>query len=63
MYYSRAVDPTILVTLNTIAAEKSKSTQDTATKVVQLLSYAATHPESITHYHARRMTLYMHSGA
>ena len=43
----------MLVTLNSIAAEQSKITQDAAIKVVQLLNYAATHPEAITHYHSR----------
>ena len=53
----------MLVALNTIAAQQAKSTQEIAKKVVQLLNYAATHPEAITIYHARRMTLHMHSDA
>ena len=31
-YYAHAVDPTVLVSLNIIAAEQSKSTQETAKK-------------------------------
>ena len=34
LYYSRAVDPTILIALNKIAAQQSKSTQEIAKKVV-----------------------------
>ena len=34
LYYARAVDPTMLVALNTIAAQQSKITQETANKVV-----------------------------
>ena len=49
--------------MNIIVYEQPKITQETVEKVEQLLNYATTHPESITRYHARRMTLYMHSGA
>ena len=61
LYYERAVDPTMLVTLNTIAAEQSKGTQETSKTVVQILNDAATHPEAITRYHTSGMTLHMHS--
>ena len=63
LYYTRAVYPTMLVALNTIAAQQSKSTQETVKKVVQLMNYTATHPETITRYHARGMTMHMHSNA
>ena len=62
-YHSQAFDPTNIFTLNTISAERSKITQDTAKKVVQLLNYEATHPEAITCYHTIGMTLHMHSDA
>ena len=61
LYYARVVDPTMLAALNTVASQQSKSTQETAKKVVQLLNYAATHPESITIYHASGMKLHMHN--
>ena len=47
-YYACVLDPTMLVSLNTITAQQAKSTQETAKKVVQLLNYTATHPEEIT---------------
>ena len=53
----------MLVKMNTIAAKQSKYSQETAKKVVQLLNYAATHPEAITRYHTIRMTLHTHNDA
>ena len=48
LYYTRAFELSMIGTLNIIAAEKSKITQTTEKKVVQLLNYLATHPEAIT---------------
>ena len=53
----------MIVALNTIAAQQYKSTEETSNKVVQLLNYAATHPEAITRYHASGMILHMQSDA
>jgi hypothetical protein len=39
LYYARAVDSTMLVALNTIAAEQSKGTEQTAHAVIHLLNY------------------------
>ena len=61
LYYASVVGPTMLVVLNTIAAQQPKSTQETENKMVQLLNYAATHPEAITRYHAIGMTFCMRS--
>ena len=63
LYYARALDRTMLVALNTIAAQQSKITQETAKKVVQLLNYAATHPEAIIIYHASGVKFHMYSDA
>ena len=60
LYYACAVDPEMLVTGNTIAAEQLKMTQETAKNLVQIINYAATHPEAITRYYASRTTLHMH---
>ena len=49
LYYLRTVNPTILVTINSIAPNQEKFTKATAKKLVQLLSYVATHPEAIAH--------------
>jgi hypothetical protein len=63
LYYSLAVDPTMLVALGTIAATQSNATAKTATTVVQLLNYAATHPDATIRYKASDMILYDHSDA
>ena len=61
LYYVCAVEPTILVVLNSIATKQANSTQATKNKMVQLINYSATHPEDITLYHASGMTLHMQS--
>ncbi|GAX15903.1 hypothetical protein FisN_2Lu385 [Fistulifera solaris] len=63
LYYSRAVDPTIAVTLSALASEQSKATQNTNKKVHQLLDYCATYPVSHLRYHASDMILKIHSDA
>ncbi len=42
LYYTRAVDMTILAALSSIATEQAKPTQETMKKVKQLLDYCAT---------------------
>jgi hypothetical protein len=44
LYYARAVDPTLIMTINVLASEQSKATSDTAGKVIKLLNYCNTHP-------------------
>ena len=44
LYYSIAVDPTMLTALGSIAAQKSKGTEKTYADTLWLLNYAATHP-------------------
>ncbi len=63
LYYARAVDPTMLVALGTIAAQQSKATEATATAIVQLLDYCATHPNATIRYRASDMVLRIQSDA
>jgi hypothetical protein len=63
LYYARAVDPTLVMPINVLASEKSKATSDTADKVIKLLNYCNTHPETKIRYHASDMILYIHSDA
>jgi hypothetical protein len=63
LYYSIAVDPTVLAALGTIAAAQSNATNHTATAVVKILNYAATNPNAVIRYKASGMTLYVHSDA
>jgi hypothetical protein len=43
-YYSRAVDPTLIMPINVLASEQTNGTSDTADKVIKLLNYCTTHP-------------------
>jgi hypothetical protein len=63
LYYARAVDPTLIMPINVLAYEQSKATSDTADKVIKLLNYCNTHPETKIRYHASTMILYLHSDA
>lgn len=63
LYYARAVDPTMLMTLSTLAGEQATSTQQTAQRVTRFLNYCATHPEATIRYHRSDMILRVHSDA
>jgi hypothetical protein len=63
LYYSRAVDPTLLMPLNYIATEKTTATEKTQTTTSQLLDYLATHPDATICFYASDMILYIHSDA
>jgi hypothetical protein len=63
LYYARAVDPTVLMSLNDIATEQTKATEKTQTTTNQLLDYLATHPDATIRYHASDMILHIHSDA
>ena len=61
LYYARAVDPTMLVSLNIITSEQANKTEATTKSVAQLRNYAATQYEAITRYHASGIILHIHS--
>jgi hypothetical protein len=63
LYYSRAVDPTLIMPINVLASEQSNATSVTADKVIKLISYCNTHPETKIRYHASDMILHIHSDA
>jgi hypothetical protein len=63
LYYARAVDPTLIMQINVLASEQSRATTHTVDKVIKLLNYCNTHPETKIRYHASDMTLYIHSDA
>ena len=56
-----SVEPNILVKLNSITEKQENIIQATKKKMLQLLNYETTHPESITRYHNRGMVLHIHS--
>jgi hypothetical protein len=47
LYYARAVDPTMLVALGTLASAQANRTKATVTAVTQLLNCCATHPDAV----------------
>jgi hypothetical protein len=63
LYYARAVDPTLIMPINVLASEQSNDTEVTAGKVIKLLNYCYTHPETKICYHASYMILHIHSDA
>jgi hypothetical protein len=63
LFYARAVNPTMLMTLSTIAAQQSKATLNTVKATNQLLDYCHTHPNATLKYRASDMILKIHSDA
>ena len=63
LYYGRAVDPTLLTALSSIAARQSKGTVAVAEACQQLLDYVATHPNAGIRYKACDMILAVHTDA
>ena len=63
LFYSIAVDPTILIALGSIAAQQSKGTEKTYANTLWLLNYAVTHPNAKISYAASDMILYIYSDA
>ena len=52
LFYARSVDSTFLVGLNSIAMQKTNTTDNTLKRTEDLLDYAATHPEAKIQYRA-----------
>jgi hypothetical protein len=61
LYYSRAVNLTVLMALSMIASEQSKGTQHTMDKTKQLLNYLTTRSNATVRFHASDMILNNHS--
>ena len=61
LYYSRAIDPTMIVALNEIASVQSKPTKTTLKKCSQLMDYAATYPYAKIRYFFSNMVLHVDS--
>jgi hypothetical protein len=63
LYYARAVDNTMLVSLGTLASKQSAATEATSAATMQLLNYCATHPDAVVRFHASGMQLAINSDA
>jgi hypothetical protein len=61
LYYPRAVDPSLIMPINVLASAQSNTIEVTAEKVIKLLNYCNTHPETKIRYHASDMILHIHS--
>ena len=63
LYYTRAVDATMLVALSATASDQSAPTAKTMVKTLKCLDYVTTHPDAIFTYRASDMVLNVHSDA
>ena len=63
LYYSRAIDSTILPALNDIASAQSKPTKKTEETTQQLMDYLHTYPDAYVRYYASNMVLHVDSDA
>jgi hypothetical protein len=63
LFYARAVDNTMHVALGTLAAAQTQGTAQTMDAAIQLLNYAATHPDAAVRFSRSDMKLYIHSDA
>jgi len=63
LFYARAVDPTMLVALGSLAVEQTNPTENTMKKCKQFLDYAATQEDAVITYRKSDMVLAIHSDA
>ena len=63
LYYSRCIDPTIIVALNEISSQQSLPTKATRQACNMLMDYLSTHPDAKIRYHASDMVLAVCSDA
>jgi hypothetical protein len=61
LYYARTVDPTLIMPINVLASEQSNATEVTADRVIKVLKYCNSHPETKIPYHASGIILHIHS--
>ena len=63
LYYGRALDYSILPTLNDVAREQANPTVSTMTKAKRILDYVATHPNAFIRYYTSDMVLHIENDA
>jgi hypothetical protein len=63
LYYARAVDPTMLTALSTLATQQPKGTKQTMMDITHLLNYCATHPNAVIRFYKSDMILHIESDA
>ena len=60
-YHARAMDLTMTVAINDLAAVQTKGNEETMEALIHLLNYAATHPDAKIRCHNSGMVLHFHS--
>jgi hypothetical protein len=63
LYYGRAIDNMVMTAISSLASQQATATQDTNTKLEQLLDYCATNPEATIRFATSDMILNIHSDA
>ena len=63
LFYARAVDPSMLVALGSLASEQADPTERTMQKCMQFLDYAATQEDAVITYRKSNIVLAIHSDA
>ena len=63
LFYSRAIDKNMLMSLKTIASQQENATARTESLVTHLINYCATYPEAVLTFDARDMILHIHKDA
>ena len=63
LFYSRAVEPTMLTALSIITTELTQGTDTTKQKAEHFLAYAIAHPNDTIKFYKSDMILKIHSGA
>ena len=61
--YARAIDPTMLMPLNSLAAVQTNPKIETTKQITQFLNYSATHPYAITEYRKSAIIVNIYSNA
>ena len=61
LFYSRAVDPTLLTALSELSSAQATATETTKRACQQFLDCCASHPDGSIHYYASDMILKLHS--
>jgi hypothetical protein len=55
LHYKRAVDPTLIMSVNVLAPKQTRETAETAEKINKSLNYCTIHTEATLRYHASDM--------
>ena len=63
LYYARAIDNNLLMSLNNVAVQQEKATTYTKMLVRHMLSYCATYPTATLTNNASDMILHIHTDA